>query len=130
MRDRSPYDVLGVPRSASAEQVREAWRRAAFEHHPDRGGDPVRFREALAAFELLDDPARRAAVDAGRLRLSDMLAALAELGPELLDALTLVRSAGAGLWRGCFKQAALDFIAAAAAGARIRQRLAHLVPQE
>ena len=62
-----PYDVLGVPRHASAAEIARAYRRAARETHPDsRPDDPSaaeRFRELAAAYEILGDARRRAAYD-------------------------------------------------------------------
>lgn len=64
------YDVLGVAPSASVEQIREAYRRLAREHHPDRtassgqaGGD-VSMPTINEAYRVLNDPARRAVYDA------------------------------------------------------------------
>jgi curved DNA-binding protein CbpA len=57
------YEVLGVARSASTEQVRAAYRAAARDHHPDAGGDPARMRAVNAAWTVLGDPVRRAAYD-------------------------------------------------------------------
>lgn len=57
------YEVLGVARSASPDQVRAAYRSAARDHHPDAGGDPGRMRALNAAWQVLGDPARRAAYD-------------------------------------------------------------------
>ena len=39
------WDVLGLPQSAQGEAVRDAYRRLAWEHHPDRGGDPIRMAQ-------------------------------------------------------------------------------------
>jgi molecular chaperone DnaJ len=64
------YDVLGVPPSASAEQIREAFRRLAREHHPDRAatsgrdGGEVTMPAINEAYRVLNDPARRAVYDA------------------------------------------------------------------
>lgn len=63
---RDPYDVLGVPPGASAEEVRAAWRSVSKLVHPDLGGSAAEFREALAAYEALSDPDRRAAIDGRR----------------------------------------------------------------
>lgn len=60
--------MLGLPPSASAGEIRAAWRRTAIATHPDRNpGDPTaerRFKAAAAAYEILGDPRRRAAWDA------------------------------------------------------------------
>jgi curved DNA-binding protein CbpA len=61
------YQLLGVPREASREEIAQAWRRRARAEHPDsRPGDaaaPVRFRALAGAWHVLSDPARRAAYD-------------------------------------------------------------------
>ncbi|HET6951867.1 MAG TPA: DnaJ domain-containing protein [Acidimicrobiales bacterium] len=61
----SHYEMLGVAATASAEEVRAAFRRAARDHHPDAGGDSRRMRDLNAAWHVLGDPARRAAYDRG-----------------------------------------------------------------
>lgn len=63
---RDFYDVLGVPRTASSEDVKKAFRRLAFEHHPDRNkadDADTRFKEINEAYEILRDPEKRAAYD-------------------------------------------------------------------
>ena len=49
----SPWQTLGVPRNAPEDQIKAAWRRLAVEHHPDKGGDPVRFQLIVTAYEAL-----------------------------------------------------------------------------
>jgi curved DNA-binding protein CbpA len=67
MEGRSAYDVLGLDKNASPDEVQKAYRRAAKEHHPDRNpGDPdapKRFMKAQAAYEVLSDSAMRADYD-------------------------------------------------------------------
>lgn len=63
---RTHYEVLGVKRNASAEDVRRAFRRLVLQHHPDRSRAPgaaERFREITGAYEVLRDPAARADYD-------------------------------------------------------------------
>jgi len=61
------YQLLGVPRDASREEIALAWRRRARDEHPDsRPADadaPGRFRALAEAWQVLGDPARRAAYD-------------------------------------------------------------------
>ena len=61
------YQLLGVPREASREEIALAWRRRARDEHPDaRPADadaPGRFRALAGAWQVLGDPARRAAYD-------------------------------------------------------------------
>ena len=63
MRARTHYDVLGVGLSASAEEIRVAYRRRARITHPDLGGDPAEFHAVQVAFDILGNPRRRAAYD-------------------------------------------------------------------
>jgi curved DNA-binding protein CbpA len=59
------YETLGVPESASEDEVRHAYRRLVKTAHPDLSGDTERFRRITHAYDVLSDPARRAAYDRG-----------------------------------------------------------------
>jgi len=60
----NPYDTLGVPKNASADEIKKAYRKLAREHHPDAsGGDEARFKEIQGAYDLLSDPEKRQAYD-------------------------------------------------------------------
>ena len=55
------YATLGVPRTASADEIKRAFRKLASQHHPDKGGDTKKFQEIQAAYETLGDEQKRAA---------------------------------------------------------------------
>src|SRR6185437_6816027 len=63
MNKRDYYDVLGVSKSASPDEIKKAFRRAAVQHHPDRGGDEAKFREVNEAYEVLKDDSKRKRYD-------------------------------------------------------------------
>ena len=57
------YDVLGVTKGASADDIKRAYRKMAGEHHPDRGGDAARFKEINEAYQVLSDQTKRSQYD-------------------------------------------------------------------
>jgi molecular chaperone DnaJ len=67
MAARDYYEVLAVPRGASEEEIRKAYRKLAFQNHPDRNpGDreaELRFKEATQAYEVLRDAEKRGRYD-------------------------------------------------------------------
>jgi molecular chaperone DnaJ len=63
MAKRDYYEVLGVGKGASADEIKKAFRRAAVQHHPDRGGDETKFKEVNEAYEVLKDPSKRQRYD-------------------------------------------------------------------
>ena len=61
---RDYYEVLGVAKNASADEVKKAFRRKAIELHPDKqGGDEAKFKEANEAYEVLKDQSKRQRYD-------------------------------------------------------------------
>lgn len=63
MSKRDYYDILGVNKDASADEIKKAFRRAAIEHHPDKGGDETKFKEINEAYEVLKDSSKRQRYD-------------------------------------------------------------------
>jgi curved DNA-binding protein CbpA len=114
------YEILGVTEGASAEEVRQAYRRLVKAAHPDLAGDPARFRLVTEAYDVLSDPTQRAAYDRGlrpqwvaaparRRRRTGryvlaLVAALALGGAVSLVATTMRQSIGddclVGMWQG------------------------------
>lgn len=60
---RELYDVLGVEPSASQEEIRRAYRKLALRNHPDKGGDPEKFKEISSAYKVLSNPEKRSVYD-------------------------------------------------------------------
>lgn len=66
MKFRDYYEILGVPRTATAEEIKKAWRKLARKYHPDvsKEADAAeRMKEINEAYEVLSDPEKRAAYD-------------------------------------------------------------------
>ncbi len=61
---RDYYEVLGISKSASADEIKRAYRKLALEHHPDKNsGNDSRFKEIGEAYEVLKDPQKRQQYD-------------------------------------------------------------------
>lgn len=67
MSKRDFYEILGVSKSASADEIKKAYRKVAMQYHPDRNpGDKAaeeKFKEAAEAYEILSDTDKKAKYD-------------------------------------------------------------------
>jgi curved DNA-binding protein len=103
---RDFYEILGVPRSASQDEIQRAYRKLARAHHPDVNSDPAaeeRFKEIAEAYDVLSDPGTR--------RRYDTFGSDFRRVPEGVDAQTWARAgggAGAGRAGGRGGQAGAD----------------------
>ncbi|MDO4399799.1 MAG: DnaJ C-terminal domain-containing protein [Coriobacteriia bacterium] len=57
------YKILGVSRTADADEIKKAYRKLARKHHPDAGGDEAKFKEINEAYEVLSDEKKRKMYD-------------------------------------------------------------------
>jgi molecular chaperone DnaJ len=67
MADKDFYEILGVQKNASDEEIKKSYRKLAMKYHPDRNKDDKeserKFKETAAAYEILKDPEKRSAYD-------------------------------------------------------------------
>ena len=57
------YEVLGVAQNATQDEIKKAFRKLAIKNHPDKGGDPEKFKEINAAYEVLSNEEKRGTYD-------------------------------------------------------------------
>ncbi|CAK9031661.1 unnamed protein product [Durusdinium trenchii] len=58
------YQLLGINREADEATIKQAYKKQAMKHHPDRGGDEAKFKDISKAYEVLSDPQKRQIYDA------------------------------------------------------------------
>ncbi len=64
MTKRDYYEILGISKNASDDEIKKAYRKAAVKYHPDKdGGDETKFKEAGEAYEVLKDSSKRQRYD-------------------------------------------------------------------
>ena len=57
------YEILGIAKTASQEEIKKAFHKLAHKHHPDKGGDEKKFKEINEAYQVLSDKTKRAQYD-------------------------------------------------------------------
>ncbi|NDK31366.1 J domain-containing protein [Nesterenkonia haasae] len=95
MNEPDFYTVLGVAPDAEPQVIRAAYRRAAREHHPDRGGTAERFHQIQAAWDVLGSPENRAQYDRRRRQTGSAPSAATPAPTEEGTGFTYSRSAAA-----------------------------------
>lgn len=53
------YDILGVSKTASLDEIKKSYKKKALKMHPDKGGDPDKFKELSVAYEVLSNAEKR-----------------------------------------------------------------------
>lgn len=87
----NPYETLDVPKNASKDTIKKAYRKKAQKSHPDKGGDPAEFQELAGAYALLSDDASRDRFDkTGQTSRDQSDNLLPELAQLLMGAISCV----------------------------------------
>jgi len=91
MADKDYYDILGVSRTATADEIKKAFRKQARKHHPDAGGSEAKFKEINEAYEVLSDEEKRKQYDSygryfgGNVPPGGPLVLREQVGPEAVS---------------------------------------------
>ena len=64
-KDNKLYEIIGVEVNASTDDIRKNYKKKALKIHPDKGGDPEKFKELTHAYEILSNPEKRDLYDRG-----------------------------------------------------------------
>lgn len=57
------YNLFGIDKKATTDQIRKAFRKKALKEHPDKGGDPEKFKIITHAYDVLTNPEKRQLYD-------------------------------------------------------------------
>ena len=63
VNDTEYYDILNVQKEATPAEIKKAYRKLAIKNHPDKGGDPEKFKKISVAYQVLSDPEKRKTYD-------------------------------------------------------------------
>ena len=83
------YEILGLNKDASLQAIKKAYRSLSNTHHPDKGGDPNKFRELVMAYNILFDPEKRSRYDNGE-SVEAINKSLADIQNEVFGNLTAI----------------------------------------
>lgn len=92
------YNVLGVTRDSTPEEIKRAYRKLAALHHPDRGGDTAKFQEIQAAYATLSDPEKRSQYDNPQPQFNNF-AYSGNFPPEFEDIISAFGGGFGGMFR-------------------------------
>jgi len=71
------YELLGVAKNATQDEIKKAFHRLAHKYHPDKGGDEKKFKELNEAYQVLSDAQKRQQYDQAMERIETRQAILA-----------------------------------------------------
>ena len=71
MAQKDYYQILGIDRNSSPEDIKKAYRKLSKQHHPDAGGDEEQFKEISVAYGVLSDPEKKRKYDNGGFNIND-----------------------------------------------------------
>jgi molecular chaperone DnaJ len=57
--DKNYYEILGINKDANSDEIKKAYRKAAMQHHPDKGGDEAQFKKIQEAYDVLSDETKK-----------------------------------------------------------------------